>query len=264
MSVSVTGDGWFVSRDDDAAHTPLVYCFAHAGGDSRSFLAWQGELGDEAELVAVCPPGRAHRAREARPTLAEFADGAASAIRARAGAPGVDGTRPVYLFGHSLGSLVAFETARRLRDVPTLRRLFVSGVSAPSLAPSERVCRLAALEGRAFAEALEFFEGLPPEVLAQDEVLDLLLPGVIADFRMAAGYEYTAAAPLAVGVTVIAGRDDPYLSADKVALWEGECVRPPECHWVDGGHFHFRDKGPSAVIDLLLRAVRADQHVEVI
>ncbi|MGW1990770.1 thioesterase II family protein [Embleya sp. NPDC001921] len=264
MSVSVTGDGWFVTRDGAAAHTPRVYCFAHAGGDSRSFLSWQEELGDEAELVAVCPPGRAHRAREARPTLAEFAHGAASAIRARAKESGADGTRPVYLFGHSLGSLVAFETARRLRDLPTLRRLFVSGVSAPSLAPSQRVRHLAALEGREFAEALQFFEGLPPEVMAQEEVLDLLLPGVIADFRMAAGYEYTPAAPLAVGVTLVAGRDDPYLSPDKLALWDRECVSPPECHWVDGGHFHFRDKGPSAVIDLLLTAVRADQHIEVI
>ncbi|WP_211232254.1 thioesterase II family protein [Embleya scabrispora] len=261
-SVSVDDTGWFVSRTDADAHIPRIYCFAHAGGDSRSFLAWQDELGDEAELVAVCPPGRAHRAREPRPTLAEFAQGAAAAIAV--GGSGTEHGPPVYLFGHSLGSLVAFETARRLRELPALRRLFVSGVSAPSLAPSQRVCDLAALEGREFAEALRFFEGLPPEVLAHEDLLDLLLPGVIADFRMAAGYRYRPAPPLTVGVTLIAGRDDAYLDADKLALWDRECVTSPACHWVDGGHFHFRDKGPSAVIDLLLAAVRTDQHIEVI
>lgn len=167
MTASVDDTGWFVTRGGAAAHAPRVYCFAPAGEDSRAFLPWQDELGDEAELVAVCPPGRAHRAREPRPSLEEFAQGAAAAILARArdsGRGDGDGNgngRPVYLFGHSLGSLVAFETARRLRDLPALRHLFVSGVSAPSLAPSQRVRELAALEGREFAEALRFFEGLP-------------------------------------------------------------------------------------------------------
>lgn len=258
-------DQWFITGGSDAPDVPRVYCFAHAGGDPRSFLTWRSELGGEAQLVAVCPPGRGHRAAEPRPTVEEFAEGAAAAIRAAertAGGAGHD--RPVYLFGHSLGGLVAFETARRLRDLATLRHLFVSGISAPALAPSQRVRELAALEGREFAEQLSFFEGLPPEVMAHEELLDLLLPGVIADFRMAAGYHYRPAAPLEVNVSVVGGRDDAYLHPEKMRHWHDECHVPPALHWVDGGHFYFRDKSPRAVTDLLLDAIRADRHIEVI
>ncbi|TPQ20898.1 thioesterase II family protein [Streptomyces sporangiiformans] len=266
MTAPARPSGWFVTGGPGARDVPRVYFFAHAGGDPRSFLAWQSELGDEAQLAAVCPPGRGHRAAEPRPTLEEFADGAAAAIRAeeRDAGGAVQGDRPVYLFGHSLGGLVAFETARRLRDLPTLRHLFVSGISAPVLAPSQRVRDLAALEGKEFAEQLGFFEGLPPEVMAHEELLDLLLPGVIADFRMAAGYRYRSAAPLEVEVSLIAGRDDAYLHPDKMRGWNDECRTPPALHWVDGGHFYFRDKSPKAVTDLLLDAVRADRHIEVI
>ncbi|MFF5980215.1 thioesterase II family protein [Streptomyces olindensis] len=253
---------WFVTGGSGAPDAPRVYCFAHAGGDPRSFLAWGTELGDEAQLVAVCPPGRGHRAAEPRPTLEEFAEGAAAAIHARESETG--GARPVYLFGHSLGGLVAFETARRLRDLPGLRHLFVSGISAPALAPSRRVLELAALDGREFAEQLRFFDGFPPEIMEHEDVLDLLLPGVIADFRMAAGYRYRPAAPLDVSVSVIGGRDDAYLHVDKMRKWTDECRTPPALHWVDGGHFYFRDKSPKAVTDLLLDAVRADRHIEVI
>ncbi|SDM31330.1 Surfactin synthase thioesterase subunit [Streptomyces sp. cf386] len=260
---------WFITAGSGPPDVPRVYCFAHAGGDPRSFLTWRSELEGEAQLVAVCPPGRGHRASEPRPTVEEFAEGAAAAILAEERDTGGTGRtgyndRPVYLFGHSLGGLVAFETARRLRDLPTLRHLFVSGISAPALAPSQRVRELAALEGREFAEQLSFFEGLPPEVMAHEELLDLLLPGVIADFRMAAGYRYRPAAPLEVSVSVVGGRDDAYLHPEKMRPWHDECRVPPTLHWVDGGHFYFRDKSPKAVTDLLLDAIQADRHIEVI
>ncbi|MFE3738514.1 thioesterase II family protein [Streptomyces sp. NPDC059134] len=264
MTTPARPSGWFVTGAPAAPEVPRVYFFAHAGGDPRSFLAWQPELGDEAQAVAVCPPGRGHRAAEPRPTLEEFAEGAAAAIRAEEAGGAAHGSRPVYLFGHSLGGLVAFETARRLRDLPALRHLFVSGISAPVRAPSQRVRDLAVLEGREFAEQLDFFEGLPPEAMAHEELLDLLLPGVIADFRMAAGYRYRPAAPLEVPVSLIGGRDDAYLHPDKMREWNDECRTPPTLRWVDGGHFYFRDKGPEAVAEMLIDAVRADQHIEVI
>lgn len=270
---------WFETAGDSAPEVPRIYCFAHAGGDPRSFLTWQPRLGGEAQITAVCPPGRGRRAGEPRLALEELAEATAAAIRteeldtrteepdtkgAGEGADTRGGDRAVYLFGHSLGALVAFETARRLRDLPSLRHLLVSGISAPVLAPSQRVRELAGLQGREFAERLAFFEGLPPEVMAHEELLDLLLPGVIADFRVAAGYSYRPAEPLEVNVSVIGGRDDAYLHPERMRRWRDECRTPPAFHWVDGGHFYFRDQGPEAVTALLLDAVRADRHIEVI
>lgn len=250
---------WFLSKGADSAFVPRVFCFAYAGGNPRMFLDWQPHLAADSELIAVCPPGRGHRAGEPRPTIEQLITGAAAAISAATG----DDDRPIYLFGHSLGGLVAFEVARQLRGLPALRHLVASGVSAPSLLPSKRVRELARLEGRAFAEAVGFFGGLPPELLADDDVLNLLLPSLIADFRMAAGYRYQSGTPLTVDVSLIIGRDDPHVGAAQLEPWWAECAHPPACHWADGGHFYF-DPDPTAAIDLLRTVVRADQHVELI
>ncbi len=250
---------WFMSRDAGTRAGARVFCFPHAGGNVRTFLGWQPGLEDDAQILAVVRPGREHRAHEPSPSIEEFIAGATDAIRASC----EDDDRPVHLFGHSLGALVAFEVTRRLADLPELRHLVASGCSAPSLLPSRRVRETATLKGKAFAEAIGFFGGLPPEVIADEELQDVLLPSLIADFRMAVGYRYQAGPPLPVNVSLINGREDPHVGTDQLEPWHREVAQAPDFHWVDGGHFYF-EKRPEAAIDLLRTLVRADQHVELI
>ncbi len=143
------------------------------------------------------------------------------------------------------------------------RYLIASGCSAPSLLPSQRVQDIARLTGQEFAEAIGFFGGLPAEVIADEDLRDLLLPGVIADFRMAVGYRYQARPPLAVAAAIVVGRDDPHVKAAQAQPWNDEFSWPPDIRWVPGGHFYFEQR--SAEITGILRSlVRADQHVELI
>jgi surfactin synthase thioesterase subunit len=214
-------------------------------------LSWQSRLRVPAEIVAVCPPGRGHRLAEPAPgSVAELADGAAEAIAAI-------GDHPVYLFGHSLGAVVAFEVARRLRGLPVLRHLIASGCAAPALLPSQRVVEAARLEGRVFAQAVGFFGGLPPEIVAAEELHDILLPGVQADFRMVARYQYRPARPLPIGLTVINGREDPHVGEAMLQRWADEVSVPPVYHWTDGGHFYFESR-PQVVTDVLDNVLRAN------
>lgn len=251
---------WFVTRAHADAAPARIYCFPHAGGSTRTFAQWQDALSQDAQILAVCRPGREHRAKEPSPSFAEFADASAEAIL-RAGEH--DG-RPVYLFGHSLGALVAFEVARRLAPrLPALCHLIASGCSAPSLLPSERVRRIAGLEGEDFARGIAFFGGLPAEVLDDADLRELLLPAVIGDFRMAVGYRYRDVGPLPVPITLINGREDPHVGPEQLEPWDREAPRPPERHWAEGGHFYFEQR-PEAATDLLRAVVQADQHVELI
>jgi surfactin synthase thioesterase subunit len=250
---------WFLSRGEASPWAARVFCFPHAGGNARTFLDWQAGLDGEAEIVAVCTPGRGRRAAEQLPSFDELVDGAAGAISTLTAEDG----RPAFLFGHSLGALVAFEVARRLRDVPAVRHLVASGISAPSILPSERVTELAQLEGKAFAEALAFFGGLPPELVNDEELHELLLPGLIADFRMAAGYRYRPAPPLGVDVTLVNGLQDPHVGEPQLAAWGQECRSEPAYRWCEGDHFYFEGH-PRFVVDLLLEIIRSDQHVELI
>lgn len=168
-----------------------------------------------------------------------------------------------YLFGHSLGALIAFEVCRRLPESATPRHFVASGCAAPPLMPSERVRDIARLTGREFAEAVGFFGGLPAEVIADDEMRDLLLPGVVADFRMAVGYRYQPGSPLGVPATLVVGRDDPHVKAAQLDGWTAEFSWPPDLRWVPGGHFYF-DGQPARAVDILRSLIHADQHIELI
>ncbi|MFF5706519.1 thioesterase II family protein [Streptomyces sp. NPDC012794] len=240
---------WFLISENDAVPGPStrVFCFPHAGGNPRTFLGWQPGMADDAQVLAVCPPGRGHRFREPAPaSLAALADGSAAAIALTATADG----RPFLLFGHSFGAVLAFEVARRLDGVRGFAGLVVSGCGAPSLLPTPRVVEAARLDGRAFTEAVGFFGGLPPEVLEDEAVQELLLPHLKADFRMVAGYRYRPGTPLAVPVTLLNGTEDPHVSAAALDAWSRECAAPPDRHWTDGGHFYFEDR-PDAVTSVL-------------
>ncbi|GAB2737073.1 thioesterase II family protein [Amycolatopsis magusensis] len=248
---------WFLTRGD--GRPARVFCFPYAGGDPRAYLDWQPLLDDCADIVAVCPPGKAHRAHEPLPDFVGLADQLAEAITAEVARD----PRPVQLFGHSFGGLLGFEVARRLRDVPAVGHLTASGISAPSLLPSARVREMSALDGAEFAEALAFFGQFPPEVVADREVLDLLLPGLKADFELAVGYRYQPAPPLRIGVSVIAGAGDPHVGEPQLAPWAQECTEPPEHRRAPGGHFYF-DPDPAPVVSLLRTHAEAATHVEVI
>jgi surfactin synthase thioesterase subunit len=252
---------WFVRRPGGDHSVALIYCFPHAGGSPRAFLDWQAGLADEAQVVAICRPGREHRATEPAPAIGEYIDGAAAAIGAAAEAD----SRPFYLFGHSLGALVGFEVCRKLAAAgKTVPHHFVaSGCSAPSLLPSERVRSIAELAGQEFAEAVGFFGGLSADVIADEEMRDLLLPGVIADFHMAVGYRYQPGPPLDVPVTVVVGRDDPHVRQAQIEPWSREFAAPVDHRLVDGGHFYF-ETAPATITEILAEIVRADQHVELI
>ena len=254
---------WFAGRTGDIGRpgdpwAPRIFCFPHAGGSPRAFAGWQAGLAD-AEILAICRPGREHRAAEPAPTITELIDGATAAIAAVTEADG----RPFYLFGHSLGALVAFEVCRKLPESASPRHLVASGCSAPSLLPSQRVRQIADLTGRDFAEAIGFFGGLPAEVIADEDVRELLLPALIADFRLAVGYRYRPGPRLTVPATLIVGRDDPHVKAEQIRPWDEEFTHPPDRCLVDGGHFYFEPE-PAAALSLLRRLIRADQHVEVI
>lgn len=252
-------EDWFVRRGNTAAGLARIFCFPHAGGSPRVFGDWQARLSEDAEIIGICRPGREHRSAEPAPAIGELIDGAAAAITAATEADG----RPVYLFGHSLGALIAFEVCRRLSGPAAVRHLVVSGCAAPSLLPSQRVRDIAKLTGAEFAQAIGFFGGLPAEVIADEDVRDLLLPGLIADFRMAVGYRYQPGPPLPVAATLVIGRDDPHVRPEQTEPWSSEFRWPPDCHWVDGGHFYF-EQSPAAVIEILRSVVRADEHVELI
>ncbi|MEU3309726.1 thioesterase II family protein [Nocardiopsis sp. NPDC055551] len=240
--------GWFIEADDGPDPRPNLYTFVHAGGRADRFLNWRPGLQDLVRVVAVCGPGTGHRFAEPRhDDVTELAEAVSEAITAHS-------TGPYFFFGHSLGALVAFETARRLPGGPAA--LVVSGCAGPALLPSERVKRMTTLGADEFAEEARFFGGIPSEA-ESGSAAALLLEPLRRDLGMVAAYAFQPGRSLDLPVVSIVGGDDPHVDGEGVARWQDVTSQPLEHHDVSGGHFYFEDDDRTA-IEILRRTV--DRH----
>jgi surfactin synthase thioesterase subunit len=159
-------------------------------------------------------------------------------------------------YGHSLGAVIAFETARRLAalGVRGPSRLFVGACRTPELPPIlPTVGRLSEDE---FLEAVQQrYGGIPAAVLEEPELLEMILPIMRADFAAYEDYCYEVGPGLACPITAFAGTGDPVVRTEDMAGWAHHTSGPFELHAVPGDHF-FLAQSRDRVLDVISNAFR--------
>ena len=246
---------WLI-RQADPARRLRLFCFPYSGGNAVSFASWQRELDPAIEVCAVQLPGRGARFREKPCTsFAALVEALADVIRQQ----DEDEDRlPFVFFGHSLGSLVAFELARHCRrhGLPMPAHLFASGCNSPPFKSKNRARRLHELPDDELIDALRDFNGTPQEILENRELMGLVLPAIRGDFALGADYHYQPEAPLDIPITVLTGREDKHVQADGLEGWKHETTRECRLHCFDGDHF-FIGAERDAVLECLSAEMRS-------
>ncbi|WP_405590542.1 thioesterase II family protein [Streptomyces sp. NBC_01190] len=254
-----TGDTtWFPPCRPAAAPPPALdagavqlFCLPHAGAGASVFRDWPESLAPGIDVVPVQLPGRESRLREpARRSASELVDLLLEPLANRAG--------PDFaLFGHSMGALLCYELAHEFtaRGTPP-RHLFVSGLEAPYL-PSEGE-RLYNLPDDELWAAITKLEGTSQEVIAQPELVRLLLPTFRADLEVWATYR-PHRGPLDVPMTAMGGRDDPSVSVEGLAAWESLTSADFRLAVFDGGHF-YHHAAPGEVAAVLEERLAPDRR----
>jgi medium-chain acyl-[acyl-carrier-protein] hydrolase len=92
----------------------------------------------------------------------------------------------------------------------------------------------------AFLAELERRNGIPQEVLAEPELLDLLLPMLRADFMLFETAVYSSEPPLATPITAFGGMMDPLVSREALAAWREQTAGPFRTAFFAGDHFFLR------------------------
>lgn len=222
-----------------------LYCLPYAGGSAALFSSWGAALGEQIEVSALMLPGRAGRtAEEHRVDPAEIA-------RAVAGSA----DRPFALYGHSMGGELGFEVVRELRAIGAVQpvRLLVGGSRPPDAPRSEdRYHGVSKLDDAALLAKLSQMGGLPEEVLAEPELIELLLPVFRTDFGWLDGYTYRPQPPLDVPIAAFCGIEDESASAQIMDGWRAHTTADFTLHALDGGHFFLEDR-----FDELITLIRA-------
>jgi surfactin synthase thioesterase subunit len=213
-----------------------LVCLPHAGGSASSLFGFSAAVGSVAEVVAVQYPGRQDRWRDRPMTnLGDLADQVADAVLA-----GLTG--PVALFGHSMGSAVAFEVALRLERVGRAPvRLVASGGRAPSLARSDGIHDL---DDEGLVNELVRLGGTDPRLLENREMVEMMLPAIRADYTAIEAYRAPEDAKVACPITTLVGDDDPRTSLDQARAWDRHTSGEFDLRVYPGGHFYLFDHVP--------------------
>ena len=219
----------FPRRNPDARLR--LFCFPYAGGAASVFRPWAEQAPQEIEVAAIQLPGRENRWREpARTSLRELIDPLRDSILPHL-------SIPFAFFGHSLGALVAFELARLLRrqNDPRPIHLFVSGRRAPQLPPPRPP-----VHGLPDAELVDFLRrlnGIPADILRNEEVMTLFLPVIRADLAVNETYSYTVEETLECPIWAFGGLEDSEVNRETLEAWDAQTAASSSVRMFPGDHF---------------------------
>ena len=207
-----------------------LVCFPHAGGSASYFAPLARLLDPDVEVFAAQYPGRQDRSGEPLiediDKLADLLFDALTAI--------VD--RPVLLFGHSMGAVLAFEVARRLEQTsgPHPVAVIVSGRQAPSLPPDED----AQWDDDALRAELRSLGGTDQSVLDNDDLAELVLPILRADFKALASYRPAPDASVRAPIIGFVGESDSTTPVADVRAWRRHTLSWFDLQVFPGDHFY--------------------------
>lgn len=237
-----------------------LYCLPYSGASAMVYSRWRRRLPDWLNVKPVELPGRGFRLGEPLQTDMH------ALARTLAGelAPRLE--EPYALFGHSLGALLAFEIAHALRDLgcPAPLALFASGTAGPTRREDYEKDYSQPKRDEELIAELRDLQGTPEEVIANEELMELTLPILRADFLMCGRYRYQPRPRLKLPIHVLGGKEDKS-SMEQLLAWQDETSSGFSLDMIAGGHF-FIHEHENKVLKLVrdnlsIHLRRAQSHV---
>jgi surfactin synthase thioesterase subunit len=216
-----------------------LFCFPYAGGSSAVFNTWKNYIRPDIEIKAIELAGRGKRIHEAHYNdFNEVIEDVFSLIIDE-----VKSGNDYAFFGHSMGAKIAYELTQEIlvRGLPGPEHIFFSGRGAPYVLGDDEI-EYHKLQDEEFKEEVLKLGGTPKEFFEHPELLEVFLPLLKSDFKMAArelnGEEIS---PLPCDITVLLGKDEE-LTPEQIDSWKrytsGNCT----IHYFNGDHFFINEK----------------------
>ena len=214
-----------------------LFCFPYGGGSSATYYDWKNIVGSYIELLPIELAGRGKRIAERNyNSIDDAVEDVFNIVRS-------DLTNGAYaLFGHSLGSMVAFELAYKIMQekLPLPAHIFFSGRGAPDAAWHENE-KFHLLPEKEFRSEIIKLGGIPREVFQEEELLDLVFSLLREDYKIAESYKYNSKEILLpCDITILASLDDEAIP-EEIEAWKDHTSRKCDIVYFDGGHFFIKE-----------------------
>ena len=232
---------WFHIWDSKIDPSLRLFCFPYAGGGASAFRDWVSFLPDDVELVALQLPGRENRINEPPYTeLPLLINQLQISITSFLDVPSV-------FFGHSMGGTTAYELAYHLHQcgMTLPMRLVLSGSKTPHT-PNRRPI-MYSLPEQEFKQRLMEMNGTPPDLLHNQELMDLLGPTLRADMQLVETWNREVSYPLEIPITVLGGETDEEVWHSELIEWEQYTNNEFEIFMFEGDHFFLHSEFPSVI-----------------
>ncbi len=215
-----------------------LFCFPYAGGSATVYTKWKDYLRPEIELRPIELAGRGKRIQDdLYKDLQNAVDEIFQTIRSE-----IQDSQYI-LFGHSMGSMISYELTRKIREnnLPSPMHVFFSGNRAPHT-PRTNEKKYHLMDDEEFKSEVIELGGTPPEFFEYPELLEIILPMLKNDFRIAETYVHQGEVkPLKHDITVLLGKEDE-LTPEQCHGWQCHTNQVCSMHYFEGGHFFLHDE----------------------
>jgi surfactin synthase thioesterase subunit len=220
-------------RVSDDASIDLI-CFPYAGSGASIFYSWVNYLNPKINIYGFQAPGKEDRISEnliedlnilIHNTVQELKQ----IIK-----------KPFVLFGHSMGSVLAFEIAKKLEAEKLAPKLVIlSGRPPPKF--GLRMNPISHLADSELIAELRKLEGTDSCILENAELMELLLPIIRADFRISEAYKSSSNSKISSPLIAIGSVNDPWIDEAEFLEWKDYSKNTTKIQFFPGGHFYIRE-----------------------
>lgn len=213
--------------------TIQLFCLPFAGGNKYSYREFIEKAPSFLKIVTLEYQGRGTRMQDALVTdINEMVNDVFGQVSP------LIGQQDYAIYGHSLGGLMAYLLTLKLVEnnhKPPMH-IFITGTSGPSSPDRQEEKKRYLLPQKEFIEEIRALDGMPEEILENEELLYYFEPILRADFQASETYTYRERPPLTIPFTVVTGTEED-IEPENIKLWQKESIYPVDFKRLPGKHF---------------------------
>lgn len=231
-----------------------LFCLPYAGGSAMVYKKWEKYLEDPIKLVMLELAGRGSRSKEPYyNSMQDAVEDIFNIVEAKTDESGYA------IFGHSMGSILAYQLAAKIRDSKLKQpiHVFFSGRYPPGLKKEERNTHL--LPETEFIQEAKNMGGIPEKLFRYEVLLKKAMETLRADYKIleTGGYD-PLIKQLNYDISVLSGNKDALLESLDMSAWEKYTERQCNFYVFDGGHFYLHDN-VKGIVNIINNTLMGEQ-----
>ncbi|MCK4258245.1 MAG: thioesterase [Halanaerobiales bacterium] len=214
-----------------------LFCLPYAGGSAVVYYNWKKYIDSKIEICPVELAGRGKRIRSSYYSdFNEMVKDVYDNLKRHLN------EMPYAIFGHSMGSWLAFELAHRIMEegYENPCHLFFSARRAPQIYKDE--LNFQELSCEEIQHVLFELGGTPRELLENKDMLNQFLPILKSDFKVMSTYKYVEKKEkFPYSISILSGTEDKDISTSDLLAWKKHSQIGCKINKISGGHFFIND-----------------------